>query len=88
MYLVLEKNNTGDQAREQLAIFLRRNPTLQWLEPPDFDGTLTVKDVLSAGSDEEHILIVKKWAGSVFDKWYTKHKEKIEDYVKVIYSSY
>ncbi len=84
MYFVLEKNYSGDQAREQIKLFLQRNLALKWLEPPDFDGTLTVSDVLTARSDDEHILLVKKWATSVFDKWYSKYKEQIDNYVKMV----
>lgn len=86
LYFVLIKNLDGDSARNMLKIFVESKPQLEWLAPPSFEGTLTVADVLQANSDNEHIALVQKWTDSVWNVWYTKHKEKIDSAANMLQS--
>lgn len=78
------KNLDGESARNMLKKFVESKPQLEWLEPPSFEKTLTVIDVLQASTDKEHIALVQKWAVSVWNVWYTKHKEKIDTAASIL----
>ncbi|MDD2773767.1 MAG: DUF5946 family protein [Elusimicrobiales bacterium] len=77
MYYVLEKNMNGASARQKLKEFIERKQKLRWLEPPSFKGTLTVSDVALAKNSEEHKILVRKWAESVWQTWFRKYEKEI-----------
>jgi hypothetical protein len=76
---VLEKNYSGDLAGKMLQRFVEKKTRLSWLDPPDFEGTLNVSNVLAARNNEEHVKTVRQWAESVFGRWMSKHREAIEE---------
>jgi hypothetical protein len=47
--------------------------TYHWLPPPQNMGAITVADVLSAGTPEEHARAVQEWARSAWEAWSTHH---------------
>jgi hypothetical protein len=67
-----------DGATRRLAPVLGRMPArktmdLHWLAPPDLSGTITVADLLEAGSDDGYADRVEAWAGSVWAAWAPHH---------------
>jgi hypothetical protein len=44
-----------------------------WLEPPSMIGTISVREVLQAASNEEHENCVRAWAESVWKAWVVHH---------------
>lgn len=57
---------------------------LRWLEPPSFDLTLTVSDVVRAGSPKEHAELVRSWGESVWRVWRDRHGEVIAHMVELL----
>ncbi len=49
----------------------------QWLEPPLFDGTVTVADVAQAKDSREHEEWVRRWGESVWQVWRDRHRDAI-----------
>ena len=48
---------------------------LEWLEPPENRGTITVADVLSAESAREHARLVREWAEDAWMAWEAHHRQ-------------
>ena len=46
---------------------------LEWLEPPAFEGRLTVLHPLAAEGPEAHLEAVRAWASDVWDAWSRHH---------------
>lgn len=80
LHAIFEEKARGNDAnalmKQALAddAFIER---LQWLEPPSFDGTLTVSDVINASSSNEHADGVRRWGISVWEVWRNKHYDAI-----------
>jgi hypothetical protein len=51
----------------------RRAPALHWLEPPQPNGSLTVRDGLVADGPESYITAVWAWATDVWAAWEPHH---------------
>ena len=51
----------------------RRAPALHWLEPPRPNGTLTVRNNLSADTAETYATAVEAWAADVWAAWGPHH---------------
>ena len=79
LYAVLIKKLKGKQATKMIGEILKKEPRFEWLEPPVPNGQITVIDVLKATNKEEHGKIVEEWAGDVFNCWYSKYRDIIEN---------
>ena len=51
----------------------RRGLDLHWLAPPDFTGTVTAADVLTAGPGDDYVIAAESWARSVWAAWKPHH---------------
>lgn len=75
LYVVFEK---GLRVQEAHAVLIKAvedkefQKQFQWLEPPSFDGTLSVSGVIKA-RDFERVELVRKWGDSVWHAWKRKH---------------
>lgn len=81
LYLVLEKQYSGQRATKALAEILQHAGHFTWLEPPDPNGRLTVLDVVKANNFDEHSRLVEQWARDVWAAW-TPHHKTIRQYVE------
>ena len=82
LYFILVKNLDGRQATQKLSGLLAKEPLLEWLEPPEPNGGITIADVLTATHKEEHERKVRAWAEDVWKGWYDKHRQSIEKLVR------
>lgn len=85
LYVVLENGLRGEAAQGFLkeAVEDKEFQTqFSWLEPPSFDGTLTVADVIQAEGPEEHAELVQEWSASVWKVWKDKHYATIANLVE------
>ena len=75
LYLVLECGWLHDRATEILGEIASRNKEqdLDWLEPPESLGEVTVLDVRKASSPETHLDQVEQWAHSAWQAWKDHH---------------
>jgi hypothetical protein len=81
LYLRLEKGVPGYRAPAVLRKIVENEELvsgLTWLEPPSFEHTTNVTDVLEARDFEEHRKLVHAWAESAWETWKTAHHETIE----------
>jgi hypothetical protein len=81
LYLVYEKNVIGKEASAAIKHIIEDENAVAgfaWLEPPSFEGSLTVADVLKAKDVSEHKKFVKDWGESVWKTWKAKHLRTVE----------
>ena len=71
--LVLERGVATVAVRDLMGRVLARKPKLEWLEPPEPNGTVTVRDVLASRDLAEHAAKVDRWARDVWDAWSLHH---------------
>jgi len=70
LYLTLEKQMPSDFVTRLLGTAVKtKKAQFVWLTPPISLGVLTVADVVSAQSPEEHAEKVRAWAKSVWQAW-------------------
>ncbi|MDQ3705087.1 MAG: DUF5946 family protein [Chloroflexota bacterium] len=76
--LVLERGVDPAFATRAITQFVEKHKErgLAWMEPPPSLGELTVLDVMSAGSAQDHNSRVMRWAESVWHAW-TPHHPKV-----------
>ena len=78
------KKLPGRQATEILGrAILNKNIAnkFAWLEPPEFENTNHITDVLGATSQQEHERLVRAWGDSVWQAWSKKHFQAIEFFI-------
>ncbi len=74
LYLVIEKKVPFDKTTKLLGeLVKKRNHQFSWLTPPDFLGDITVCDVVTADTPEQHYEKVETWAKSVWQCWKQHH---------------
>jgi hypothetical protein len=74
LYLALEKRYTGRQVQLAHKRIAKVRKVWPRLEPPDQPASLTVVDVLTAGTDEEKDAMIRKWMTSVWESWGDRHE--------------
>lgn len=79
LFLIIEKGFNGEVATKKMGAMLSKEPKFEWLDPPQPNGRITVIDVLQANSKEEHEKKVREWADDVWNCWYSKHRQVIEN---------
>lgn len=81
LYCLFEKHMSGRQATQILKQVVENKTitdTFTWLEPPSFQGTKHVTDVLKERNFEEYKELVRAWGRSVWQVWKEKHLQVIE----------
>jgi hypothetical protein len=81
LYFALEKGTTGASAAILMKAIMEDQNIVSrftWLEPPSFDDTMHVTDVVKATDFEGHKRAVQAWADSVWNAWREKHFETIK----------
>jgi len=73
LYLLLEREWPITRINEAMPKISAFKDRCAWLTPPSMEGTLTVKSVLSAASNDEHEAAVMAWAESVWQAWTPHH---------------
>jgi hypothetical protein len=79
--LVLERGVATVKVRELMNRVLARKPNLEWLEPPEPNGTVTVNDVLASRDLAEHAASVEGWARDVWEAW-TPHHDRVRGWLE------
>lgn len=51
-----------------------REEDLEWLEPPEDLGEVTVAEVHEAEGPEAHLAAVRRWARSAWEAWSPHHE--------------
>ena len=72
--LQIEHGRSADDATRSLGAFLDHRPDLPWLDPPDYRGELTVRDVVATSGLAEHSACVERWARGVWEGWAPHHR--------------
>ncbi len=86
LFLVLDKNFSTQAATERMTRLIENQKAtngLQWLNPPDLDGTLHITDVAKVRDFAEHAQLVRAWGRSVLDAWKQKHLKVIESLARL-----
>ncbi len=73
LYLAREKGYTGKQV--QLAHMKIAKIKRDWphFDPPQEPATLTIMDVLGAGTKKEKDAMIRKWMAAVWESWADRH---------------
>jgi hypothetical protein len=80
LHAMLESGLSTDAAIE----LIRRaadTGRFHWLEPPVVRGTVTVEDVITARSADEHVGLVAAWARSAWEAW-SPHHEQVRAWIR------
>ncbi len=71
--LVLEQGFEPQDAADAMQHAAQDKSRFTWLPPPALRGSVTVADVLGAGSGGEHVARVRAWAASAWFAWAAHH---------------
>jgi hypothetical protein len=71
--LLLEMGWPMERANAAMVEISAKKRSYPWLEPPQFMGAHTVRDVLEAATPAEHEARVRAWADSVWAAWSEHH---------------
>jgi len=82
LYALFEENCPPRVAKKRMERLANKKDELEWLDPPDFSNTPNVISVLNTTTDEEHVAVAKAWAQSLWEAWYTKHKDAINQKIQ------
>lgn len=77
LYYSFEKGALPEAARKKLTACVEQKKERPWLEPPSFEGTKTVDDVLEAKNPQQRSLAAKEWGQSVWEVWFKKYPDEI-----------
>lgn len=73
LYLLLEAGWSMERINNAMPAITGFKDRCDWLQPPSMTGTLSVREVLQAPSNEEHEMRVRAWAESVWKAWAVHH---------------
>jgi hypothetical protein len=73
LYLLLEKELEPHQVAKPMAQLAKIKAQLEWLEPPDSRGELTIREVHAAQESAQHLDLTQRWAKSVWQAWKHQH---------------
>jgi hypothetical protein len=85
LYCVYEKKLSGAQATKILKRIAENEKFVNqfvWLDPPVFEKTRNVTDILKANNQEEHKKWVQTWGDSVWQAWKEKYFQTIESFAR------
>jgi hypothetical protein len=80
LYGIFEKGLSLDQApklRSQFSQFYKGTDLLEWLEPPQSFGELTIYEIWNNEDVNLHFDLAKQWAKSVWEAWAHQHGQII-----------
>lgn len=77
LYLHLRCGKSLDFVHSQKAKLSQMKKNWDWLEPPDFSGSVNIGDFIPTDDVEIYRDFVIHWANSVLDSWLEKHGEEI-----------
>ena len=84
LYLILERKMSFEFATKVLGKLVEKNNhKFNWLTPPETLGPITITDVVSAKTPQDHAQKVQLWAESVWQAWHSSHRA-IEDLARQI----
>ena len=69
LHLGLERGFDAHARIRAMQALLRGRPSFDWLEPPAFDGTLTVADAAACRTAAGRRETVAAWSASVWEAW-------------------
>jgi hypothetical protein len=69
LYLGLERGFDAPARIRAMQLLLKGRPAFDWLEPPAFEGTLSVADVAACRTPAERRSTIAAWAVSVWEAW-------------------
>ena len=75
LHLVFEKHLQPTAVPPLLQLLVARVDAWPHFPPPDLKTSLTVFDVTLSSSVEEHLRLVRQWAGLVWNAWSAYHLE-------------
>lgn len=87
LFLIFKKNLEASRANsvmKQISEDDTLHDNFKWLDPPSFENTLTVTDVIKVEDMDAHKKIVREWGLSVWNAWEKKHRNYIEALAKLI----
>jgi hypothetical protein len=73
LYLVLERGMDGPKATAFKNRVAAGNPGFRWLDPPQTNRALTIRDVFEIRRELRHCDAVQAWARSVWETWEPHH---------------
>lgn len=77
LYAIFEEHMSLDEApkvRQQFSQHYKGKDLLEWLEPPDSFGELTVFEPWNNENADLHFEITERWAKSVWEAWSHQHE--------------
>jgi hypothetical protein len=72
---VIEAAADGRENQQRLRAALAGSERFRWLDPPSFEGTITILDVSAAERGHARRGVVRAWAESVWRAWGPHHAE-------------
>lgn len=73
LYLLIERSESADRARQAMRSAAERKIQVPWLEPPADRGSIRVDYVHAARNAVEHIARVRTWAECTWHAWARHH---------------
>ncbi len=64
----------------------RRQGRFQWLEPPGFEGALTIADVAWGSSAEDRARLVRDYVQGVWERWQALHAGTVAGWYRIYVS--
>lgn len=71
--VVLERGRPPETGQRLMQWLGDQQPAWRWLDPPDPNGTITVRDVLATRDPAAHDQMVWAWARDVWQAWSPHH---------------
>jgi hypothetical protein len=71
--LFLEHGLEPERANDAMRVAAKRKAQYRWLEPPASLGEITVANIEAAASVQEHLSLVRGWAGQMWQVWSPHH---------------
>jgi hypothetical protein len=80
LHLILECGWPIERANDAMLVITGKKMPFPWLTPPANRGSLSVKHVLAAAGQQEHLKAVEQWARSVWQAW-AEHHATVREWV-------
>ena len=79
LFCIFERGLDPRTATQKMEKILAKGTKFEWLEPPIQNGQKTVIDVLATTNLAEHENKVLEWAKDVWNCWFLKHGQTVEN---------
>ena len=74
LHLLLECGVEMQHANDAMLVINQKKEHFVWLTPPSTLGLITVANVQTATTVEQHTHLVREWAASVWAAWFPHHE--------------